>query len=86
MYALTVVVTDTNKYIKKLTHIPGTKFRYLLRERYNGLVNMGYKTHYRIKHGKNEFVNGKNHINGIEILWSLAKRRLEKFHGISKEI
>jgi len=51
---------------------------------YNGLVDMGYKKHYRIKHGKNEFVNGKNHINGIESFWSFAKRRLEKFHGISK--
>ena len=46
---------------------------------------MGYKKHYRIKHGKNEFVNGKNHINGIESFWSFAKRRLEKFHGIPKK-
>jgi transposase len=51
---------------------------------YNGLVDMGYKKHYRIRHGHNEFVNGKNHINGIESFWSYAKRRLEKFHGISK--
>jgi len=51
---------------------------------YNGLVDMGYKKHYRIKHGINEFVNGTNHINGIESFWSFAKRRLEKFHGISK--
>jgi transposase-like protein len=53
---------------------------------YNGLVDMGYKKHYRIKHGINEFVNGKNHINGIESFWSFAKRRLEKFHGISKKL
>jgi len=51
---------------------------------YNGLVDMGYKKHYRIKHGNNEFVNGKSHINGIESFWSYAKRRLEKFHGISR--
>jgi len=51
---------------------------------YNGLVDMGYKKHYRIKHGNNEFVNGKSHINGIESFWSFAKRRLEKLHGISK--
>ena len=51
---------------------------------YNGLVDMGYKKHFRIRHGKNEFVNGENHINGIESFWSYAKRRLEKFHGISK--
>jgi len=43
---------------------------------YNGLVDMGYKKHYRIRHGHNEFAHGKNHIK---------KRRLEKFHGIPKE-
>jgi len=51
---------------------------------YNGLVDMGYKKHYRIRHGHNEFAHGKNHINGIESFWSYAKRRLEKFHGIPK--
>jgi transposase len=51
---------------------------------YNGLVDMGYKKHYRVKHGHNEFVKGKNHINGIESFWSYAKRRLQKFHGISQ--
>ena len=49
---------------------------------YNGLVDLGYKKHYRVKHGANEFVNGKSHINGIESFWSFAKRRLMKFHGI----
>ena len=53
---------------------------------YNGLVDMGYKKHYRVKHGENEFSNGKNHINGIESFWSYAKRRLEKFHGIPKKL
>ena len=38
----------------------------------------------RIRHGHNEFADGKNHINGIESFWSYAKRRLEKFHGIPK--
>jgi transposase len=33
---------------------------------YNGLVDYGFKEHYRIKHCKNEFARGKNHINGIE--------------------
>lgn len=51
---------------------------------YNGLVDMGYKKHYRIRHGNDEFSNGKNHINGIESFWSYAKRRLEKFHGIPR--
>lgn len=51
---------------------------------YNGLVDLGYKKHYRVHHSNNEFARGKNHINGIESFWSFAKRRLMKFHGISK--
>ncbi|MCX8000058.1 MAG: IS1595 family transposase [Leptospiraceae bacterium] len=51
---------------------------------YDGLVNFGYKKHYRIKHGENEFAKGKNHINGIENFWSIAKSRLAKFKGIPK--
>ena len=27
---------------------------------YDGLVDLEYKKHYRVHHGKNEFVNGKN--------------------------
>ena len=57
---------------------------------YDGLVNMGYKKHYRVHHGKNEFAkkekkNIKNHINGIENFWGLAKVRLSKFRGMNKE-
>ncbi len=33
---------------------------------YNGLVNLGYKKHYRVDHKANEFAKGKSHINGIE--------------------
>jgi Transposase and inactivated derivatives len=51
---------------------------------YDGLVNFGYRKHYRVKHGENEFANGHNHINGIENFWGLAKTRLAKFKGISK--
>ncbi len=56
---------------------------------YDGLVNMGYKRHYRVHHGKNEFArreqkNIKNHINGIENFWGLAKVRLSKFRGMNK--
>jgi transposase len=51
---------------------------------YSGLVDLGYKKHYRVHHGNNEFANGKRHINGIESFWSFAKRRLMKFHGIHK--
>ena len=49
---------------------------------YNGLVDLGYKKHYRVHHGTNEFARGKSHINGIESFWSFAKNRLIKFHGI----
>ena len=52
---------------------------------YNGLVDLGYKKHYRVHHGTNEFVRGKNHINGIESFWSFAKNRLIKFHGIPRD-
>ncbi len=49
---------------------------------------MGYKKHYRVHHGKNEFSKAegkvKNHINGIENFWGLAKVRLSKFRGMHK--
>lgn len=51
---------------------------------YGGLVDLGYKKHYRIYHGKDQFANGKRHINGIESFWSYSKRRLMKFHGIPR--
>ena len=51
---------------------------------YDGLANYGYKQLYRIKHSDNKFANGKNHINGIENFWGLAKVRLAKFRGIHK--
>lgn len=50
---------------------------------YNGLVDLGFKKHYRVNHGLNEFANRNCHINGIESFWSYAKRRLMKFHGIA---
>ena len=51
---------------------------------YNGLVDLGYKKHYRVHHGKDEFANNKTHINGIESFWSFAKRRLTRFHGVPR--
>ncbi len=50
----------------------------------DGLVDLGYKKHYRVHHGANEFAKGKRHINGIESFWSFAKSRLLKFNGIPK--
>ncbi len=51
---------------------------------YDGLVNYGYKKHFRVKHSENEFANGTNHINGIENFWGLCKVRLAKFRGVHK--
>ncbi len=51
---------------------------------YNGLVDLGYQKHFRVHHGKNEFVRGKTHINGIESFWGYAKTRLSHFRGIHK--
>jgi len=33
---------------------------------YDGLVDVGYKKHVRVKHSKNQFAERSNHINGIE--------------------
>ena len=57
---------------------------------YDGLVDLGYKKHYRVHHGKNEFSRKeedgiKNHINGIENFWGIAKVRLYKFRGMDRK-
>ena len=49
---------------------------------YDGLVDVGYQKHLRVKHNVSEFANKSNHINGIESFWSYAKRRLAKFNGV----
>ena len=51
---------------------------------YHGLVDLGYKKHFRVQHGEGEFADGSNHINGIESFWGYAKTRLSRFHGIHK--
>lgn len=43
-----------------------------------------YRKHLLVDH-QEKFVNGKNHINGIEGFWSYAKERLLKYHGVSKQ-
>src|SRR5919107_2085451 len=50
---------------------------------YDGLVDVGYSKHFRVDHGADEFVRGTHHVNGIESFWSYAKRRLQKFNGVS---
>ena len=52
---------------------------------YDGLVDWGYKKHYRVNHGQNEFARGHSHINGIENFWGLAKVRLAKLRGIRSD-
>jgi len=50
---------------------------------YDGLVNVGYKRHYRVKHSDDVFSNGRAHINGIESFWGVAKTRLARMRGVS---
>lgn len=52
---------------------------------YNGLVDLGYQKHFRVRHCDDEFVRGKSHINGIESFWGYAKTRLAKFRGMNKD-
>lgn len=63
------------KKVKRGSLIYTDKFR-----SYDGLVSYGFK-HERIDHGQ-KLANGKVYINGIEGLWSFAKERLLKYHGI----
>lgn len=51
---------------------------------YDGLVSYGYKKHFRVQHGENQFADGHNHINGIEGFWGSCKVRLAKFKGVHK--
>jgi len=44
-----------------------------------------YGKHNIIKHDKDKFAEGHNHINGIEGFWSYAKERFHKYHGINKK-
>lgn len=52
---------------------------------YDGLVDVGYDRHVRLKHHRNEFSRKRGaHVNGIEAFWSFCKRRLGKFNGVKK--
>jgi len=50
---------------------------------YKGLIYKGY-IHRFIEHGKEEYVNGIVHVNGMENFWSWAKEHMIKFHGVFK--
>ena len=52
---------------------------------YHGLIDLGFKKHYRVDYGSNEFARGKRHINGIESFWSFAKMRMAKFRGFRRK-
>jgi transposase-like protein len=52
---------------------------------YNGLVGLGYKKHFRVNHGQDQFVHDKSHINGIECFWGYTKARLARFRGLNKK-
>ena len=51
---------------------------------YDGLVDVGFDRHFRVRHGRDEFVQGASHINGIASFWSFAKARLHPFRGVPK--
>ena len=51
---------------------------------YDGLVDVGYAKHFRVRHRENEFAHRSNHINGIESFWSFAKHRLAQFKGVPR--
>ncbi|MFH0911316.1 MAG: IS1595 family transposase [Planctomycetota bacterium] len=49
---------------------------------YDGLVDLGFEKHFRVRHGENEFAREGRHSNGIESFWAFAKKRPAKFHGV----
>lgn len=51
---------------------------------YNGLVGMGY-VHRTVDHGKQEYVDGEIHINGLEGFWGLSKTNMHTYKGIKKK-
>jgi len=52
----------------------------------DGLVDRGYKKHFRVNHGQHEFARGNYPINGIESFWLYAKRRRAKFNVFHEQL
>ncbi len=52
---------------------------------HDGLVNAGYRRHFRVKHSEDVFSNGRAHVNGIENFWGVAKTRMVKMRGINDD-
>ena len=51
---------------------------------YNGLVGLGY-VHRTVDHGREEYVDGEIHINGLEGFWGLSKTNMHTYKGIKKK-
>lgn len=51
---------------------------------YSGLVGLGY-VHRTVDHGKEEYVDGEVHINGLEGFWGLSKTNMHTYKGIKKK-
>jgi len=51
---------------------------------YFGLVGLGY-VHSSVNHGREEYVSGKVHINGMEGFWGLSKVNIQSYKGIRKK-
>ena len=58
---------------------------------YDGLVDVGYAKHYRVRHAAGEYARTagapggpvRTHVNGIESFWAFAKQRLSRFRGVA---
>ena len=54
---------------------------------YDGLVDVGYRKHYRVRHAAGEYARAEGatttHVNGVESFWAFAKQRLSQFHGVA---
>ena len=51
---------------------------------YNGLVDVSFDRHSRVRHDQDEFVLGASYINVIESFRSFAKAQLHQFKGMPK--
>ena len=51
---------------------------------YKGLVGLGY-AHRTVDHGREEYTNGRIHINGVEGFWGLSKTNMQSYKGIRKK-
>lgn len=62
---------------------PGSKVCSDTWRAYTGLAAKGY-VHRTVNHGDKEYVNGNNHINGLEGFWGYLKRQLAAKGGVRR--